>query len=939
MPPSGENQRMPWRLIPALLLAMLVAPATASAEIEVGVGRADITPPTGYYMMGWVRSDAKLVGQHTRLWARAIVLRQGNKKIALVTEDMNGIPGGMLAQAAGMNKDIGFSEQNVLDSASHTHAAPTSYYNFTTYNSVFMTQRSPTDFDLSGTRDPQLYTFMVKQLAQAIRRANANLGPGAVGWGATTIEDLTANRSLEAHLANHGIQLDYGKGSPSDDPDGPLHTIDPAVNVLRVDKYIRGKRTPVGMWSTFSDHGTVNKFQFNVFNEDHHGAATHKVEAAIRRDGKVPAGQDVVNAYGNTDEGDISAGLTRSGPAAADFVGTAEADAFLKAWRAAGKKMQRSPALESRWTRMCFCGQNTAAGAVADHGAFGLSEFTGSEEGRGPLFDITRTPFEGDHLPIGAGGNLPVPSTPAADPAQGDKIVIGAPLDVPKAVPLLAVRIGNRMIVSVPGEMTAEMGRRVRKAVLDASSGAGITTTVISGLANEYADYFTTPEEYDTQHYEGGATIYGRASSVALQEGLVALAGTLASGKPAPDPYPFDPTNGAKPDGQPFPAGADNAKISQQPDPTAERLSHPTVKWQGGQRGYDRPLDRAFVTVQRQVTLKVRATPKKPRRRPHRRHGRGHREPRFTGKLRAARTVKRWMAVDSDLGLNILWSVDDSGVYSAHWEVPLNARTGRYRFVVRANRYGLTSGSFKATGSRALSAAPVNAGPGRVGVELDYPQPNFREAVGDPPGDLTADLTSRPETATSGLATFLVDGKRVTVSENENGVFTVAAPPGAKVEVAKGAVRDTHGNANGNELTLTGTAARQATSEGEDDPSIIDGSAQRRLDNARRTWRKHGPASYGYRVQLSCFCTAESTRPRDFVVRHRRPVHPPKGWKHVATMSRLFKQVQEAIDDRADHLTVKYRRNGSLKLLSVDPEEMTFDEEYQYTVSRFRKLR
>src|SRR3954452_20494545 len=137
------------RLIPSLV-ALLALPASASAagRIDVGVGRADITPPTGYYMMGWVRSDAKLVGQHTRLWARAIVLRQGGRKVALVTEDLNGIPGGMLAQAADMDKDIGYSQENVLDSASHTHAAPTSYYNFTTYNSVFMTSSTPTDFDL-----------------------------------------------------------------------------------------------------------------------------------------------------------------------------------------------------------------------------------------------------------------------------------------------------------------------------------------------------------------------------------------------------------------------------------------------------------------------------------------------------------------------------------------------------------------------------------------------------------------------------------------------------------------------------------------------------------------------------------------------------------------------------------------------------------------------
>src|SRR5437588_811709 len=136
---------------------------------------------------------------------------------------------------------------------------PTGYYNFTTYNSVFMTLNSPTQFNLAGTLDPQLYTFMVKRLALAIRRANANLGPGQVGWGLTQIDGLTQNRSLEAHLYDYGIHLGYGQGNPSMDPNGPLNTIDPYVNVLRVDKLIRGRDVPVGMWSTFANHGTVDK--------------------------------------------------------------------------------------------------------------------------------------------------------------------------------------------------------------------------------------------------------------------------------------------------------------------------------------------------------------------------------------------------------------------------------------------------------------------------------------------------------------------------------------------------------------------------------------------------------------------------------------------------------------------------------------------------------
>src|SRR5213080_4226110 len=149
------------RAVPILLLWGALASPASAAGLEAGAARADITPPTGYYMMGWVRTDAKTIGQHTRLWARVIVLEQGDRKVALIAGDLNAWPGGLLKAAADMNKDRGFSEQNVLASASHTHAAPTGFYNFGTYNTVFMSAKDMTDFNLVNTAaDPQLYTFM-----------------------------------------------------------------------------------------------------------------------------------------------------------------------------------------------------------------------------------------------------------------------------------------------------------------------------------------------------------------------------------------------------------------------------------------------------------------------------------------------------------------------------------------------------------------------------------------------------------------------------------------------------------------------------------------------------------------------------------------------------------------------------------------------------------
>ena len=44
---------------------------------------------------------------------------------------------------------------------------------------------------------------------------------------------------------------------------GYEETINPNVDVLRVDKLRGGRRVPIGMWSTFADHGTVNPFDFS----------------------------------------------------------------------------------------------------------------------------------------------------------------------------------------------------------------------------------------------------------------------------------------------------------------------------------------------------------------------------------------------------------------------------------------------------------------------------------------------------------------------------------------------------------------------------------------------------------------------------------------------------------------------------------------------------
>jgi hypothetical protein len=513
--------------------------------------------------------------------------------------------------------------------------------------------------------------------------------------------------------------------------------------VLRVDKLRPGgARVPIGAWSRFANHGTVTKSSFEFYNGDHHASALRVFEQEVRRRARVPASQEVLNVYGNSNEGDMSAGLTRHGPAASDRVGRIEAAAMLQAWERAGTRSSATPQLALRWTRICFCGRQTQGGRVADRPEVGLPFLTGSEEERGPLYDLTRQHFEGVRSPVAAG-------------PHGHKIFVPFASDVPTAVPLLAIRVGPRLIVSVPGEGTKEVGARIRRTVGAAVSGAGIEGVVVAGLANEFVLYFTTPEEYARQHYEGGNTHFGTYSSNLIAQDLARLARTLVRGEAAPPPARFDPTNGVTPDGPRYGRGAASGRLLEQPAAGYPRLGHARVAWQGGPDGLDRPVDSAFVSVQR-------------------------------------RTGAGWVRAGDDLGLAMLWEVDDEGRHHAFWEAPLEAPLGRHRFVVRGKRYRLVSAPFELNRSRALTVRELPAPPGRVTVALEYPKP--RRDV---------DITARPARADGGVVAFRVGGEIVRVARPSGTRFSVAAPPGTPVSVAAGAARDRFGNVNGAAASLS----------------------------------------------------------------------------------------------------------------------------------------
>jgi neutral ceramidase len=90
-------------------------------------------------------------------------------------------------------------------------------------------------------------------------------------------------------------------------------------------------------------------------------------------------------------------------------------------------------------------------------------------------------------------------------------------------VPVQMFRVGRLLVAAVPAEVTTMAGRRLREVVLVAAEAAEAAESaaagpsdleegwevIITGVANGYAGYVTTGEEYDAQRYEGASTLYG----------------------------------------------------------------------------------------------------------------------------------------------------------------------------------------------------------------------------------------------------------------------------------------------------------------------------------------------------------------------------------------------------------------------------------------------
>ena len=487
-------------------------PAPAGRPVEVGrllagAVEVDITPPPGLPKAGYSRNAHTGTGFRSRLRARVLHLRSGTGSLALVQCDLLGgsaVLHRLVARAVAERTDV--PAAGVSIGATHTHGGPGQFLGTDFYNRFASNKPG---FDAAWAQQ------LAERIAGGVVAAVDQRRPARLAWGTAEVWGLTRNRSLPSYVRNDGADPRRGRQRT-------YVSVNPDLHLLRVDAEADdGGTEPLAAMAVFSVHGTGVPMHSPTYNADLWAYVTAEVAHRVERThGRRP----VVGAVEGT-HADVAPALHpgTAGHLEARRLGRAIGERAAELYASLDVDLRADVELGCGMREVDLAGDPSIDGVTLPRRpAVGAALVAGAYENVTPV--IHRVP------PFRPG----VPRR-RADRPQGGKRVLGGPFQrlilplsgFPRVLPVQVVRVGDAAVVGLPFELTVETGRRIAAAVSAQTGGSGVERVVVSSVANEYAGYCTTPEEYGEQRYEGGHTLYGPATQPFLAAHTGRLAGEV----------------------------------------------------------------------------------------------------------------------------------------------------------------------------------------------------------------------------------------------------------------------------------------------------------------------------------------------------------------------------------------------------------------------------
>jgi len=268
-PPDGVRGGVRQAPYDVMAAAVDESPSPAGEDTYlIGMGIYDITGPAAELgMMGYAMLDQKTAGLHTRLWSRALLIATPatGKRVALVVADL-----AMISQAvkqkvvARLKHTFGdlYGDENVLLSATHTHAGPGGYSHYTLYNLTIL------------GFDEQNFEAIVNGIFQSIVRAHGNLAEGRIRIARGDLLDASINRSPKA----------YGENPAAERVQYEFDT-DKTMTLLRLERL---DGTAIGTVNWFAVHGTSMGNENLLISGDNKGYAAYLFEKLAGTDPLAP---------------------------------------------------------------------------------------------------------------------------------------------------------------------------------------------------------------------------------------------------------------------------------------------------------------------------------------------------------------------------------------------------------------------------------------------------------------------------------------------------------------------------------------------------------------------------------------------------------------------------------------------------------------------------
>lgn len=452
----------------------------SAPSLRAGAAAVDITPQQFPLNMPGGFSENMADGAHDSLYARALVLQDGNITLAMVVVDNIGVAREAADEAKALaSKRCGIPMDKILVCSTHTHTAPAS--NVTKGPPPAVAYRK----------------LLVEGIAESIVRAHATLRPAAVGAATHPLPEEVFNRRWFLKPGKMPLnpfgQLDKVKMNPGTNPDvldRPAGPTDPDVTILSVQEAT--SRKPLALFANYSLH-YVGGVPRGKVSADYFG------EFARLMPYRLGAGEGFVAMMSNGASGDINniPFLVKRPPRAPfeqiRIVAQKAADA---AWYA--------------WTKIPTHRSDARLGMIQREITLRVRRPTAEQIEAAKAVLAIKDEVERAKLPHLA-------------EVYARRVLSLAAAPETMQAPLQALRIGDLGVCAIPFEAFVEIGLELKRR-------SPFPITMVIGIANGSYGYLPTPEQHKLGGYETwlGTNRVQEDASVIITNHLLEMLGELA---------------------------------------------------------------------------------------------------------------------------------------------------------------------------------------------------------------------------------------------------------------------------------------------------------------------------------------------------------------------------------------------------------------------------